>query len=528
MFLDRRRLIMGVAGRAVPALGAASIAHAAPAEAPASGWVDVRHFGARGDGVTLDTPAINKAIDYAAKRGGGTVYFPAGTYLSFTLRLKSNIVLYLDHGAILLAASPPVEGMVSGGYDAAEPIDARYGAFQDYGHGHWRNSLIWGEGLHDIAIVGGGLIWGKGLTRDWGDAYGTGGSKKPGIGNKSIALKNCVNVVLRDFKVLQGGWFCLLATGVDNLTIDNVTVDSNRDGFDIDCCRNVRVSNCTVNTPWDDGICPKSSFALGYARATENVTISNCFLSGSYEMGSVINGTWKKMPKPFNGVGRIKCGTESNGGFRNITISNCVFEDSRGIALETVDGANLEDVTIDNITMRGAQNSPLFLRLGQRMRGPAGVPVGTLKRVLISNLTSHDACAMPSIIAGVAGFPVEDVKISDVYLHQAGGQTQALDSYAPETKEDQYPEPAGFGDLPATGLWVRNARNLELDNVEVATGAPDARPAVWLEKVTGADVVNIKGPKGPLIALKDVSGFRSFGSLVLPDMRKDGPVSGLF
>src|SRR5262249_33153787 len=149
--------------------------------------------------------------------------------------------------------------------------------YQDYGHNHWRNSLIWGEGLNDIAIVGAGLIDGSALSRGRNDPE-LPDSSKPGVGNKTIALKNCRNVLLRDFKVLKGGWFVLLATGVDNLTIDNLLVDTNRDGFDIDCCRNVRVTNCTVNSPWDDAIVPKSSFALGYARTTENVTIDNCYV----------------------------------------------------------------------------------------------------------------------------------------------------------------------------------------------------------------------------------------------------------
>ncbi len=160
------------------------------------------------------------------------------------------------------------------------------------------------------------------------------------MGNKAIALKNCRNVLLRDFKILEGGWFGILATGVDNLTIDNLVIDTIRDGMDIDCCRNVRVSNCTVNSPWDDGICPKSSFALGYARPTENLTITNCYVTGGYEVGSVLDGTWKPLTmERGTPTGRIKMGTESNGGFRNITISNCVFESCRGFAIETVDGA---------------------------------------------------------------------------------------------------------------------------------------------------------------------------------------------
>src|SRR3978361_1289540 len=124
-------------------------------------------------------------------------------------------------------------------------------------------------------------------------------AEQPGVGNKAIALKNCHNVLLRDFSIWKGGHFALLATGVDNLTIDNLLVDTDRDGFDIDCCRNVRVSNCTVNSPWDDAICPKSSYALGERRVTENVTIANCFVSGYYELGSVLAGTWKKMPEPM-------------------------------------------------------------------------------------------------------------------------------------------------------------------------------------------------------------------------------------
>ena len=198
--------------------------------------------------------------------------------------------------------------------------------------------MIWGEGLNDVSICGPGLIWGKGLSRGWGAGPK---AEDPGVANKAIALKNCRNVLLRDFSILHGGHFGILATGVDNLTIDNLKIDTNRDGMDIDCCRNVRVSNCSVNSPWDDAICLKSSFGLGYARATEMVTISNCLVSGSYEEGALLDGTFKrfaadeKVPR----TGRIKFGTESNGGFKNITVSNCVFDGCSGLAIESVDGA---------------------------------------------------------------------------------------------------------------------------------------------------------------------------------------------
>jgi polygalacturonase len=168
---------------------------------------------------------------------------------------------------------------------------------------------MWGENIHDFGIFGPGLIWGKGLSHSAGSSNPRGNypvyrADQPGVGNKAIALKNCHNVIFRDFCLLKGGHFGLLLTGVDNLTIENLKIDTDRDGIDIDCCKNVRVSNCSVNSPWDDGICPKSSFALGYARATENVTITNCYISGCYELGSLLDGTFKKFrpSRPWTGL----------------------------------------------------------------------------------------------------------------------------------------------------------------------------------------------------------------------------------
>ncbi len=517
MRLDRRFMLTGASAYL---LLPATFARALPVGQNA--WLDVRTFGAKGDGTTIDSPAIDKAIAEAAKKGGGVVYFPQGTYASYTIHLQSNVTLYLDRGATLLAASVPLEG-TQNGYDQAEPQDPAINAFQDYGHNHWKNSLLYGENLHDIAILGEGLIWGKGLSNGRRDPD-LPKAELPGVGNKTIALKNCRNVQLRDFKILKGGHFALLATGVDNLVIDNLLVDTDRDGFDIDCCKNVRVSNCTVNSPFDDGICPKSSFALGYARATENVTISDCYVSGSYIVGSVLDGTFKlatERGQSFK-TGRIKCGTESNGGFKNITITNCVFDQCQGLALETVDGAILEDIAISNITMRGLSSAPLFLRLGRRMRGPAGVPIGTLKRVVIDNITSSGSSKLPSIIAGVEGHPVEDIKISNVYFQQVGGGDAAAAAIDPPAKEDAYPEPGMFGMLPASGFFVRHARNIEMSHVEIVTVAADVRPAFWMQDVDGFDASFLKLPSGaPNFALDAVSHFRTFGSIAVPDKRID-------
>ena len=508
----------GAAGLFSSPIVSAQTAGAANAVGRASAFFDVRNYGAAGDGYTLDSPAINAAIEAAAAAGGGTVVFPAGVYASYSIRLKSFVALYLAQGATILAADTPAS--TTGGYDAAEPQGA-WEPYQDYGHNHWHNSLIWGENIHDSGIFGPGMIWGKGLVHGLDERVSGGDS--PGIANKAIALKNCHNVILRDFSILQGGWFCILATGADNLTIDNLKIDTNRDGIDIDCCRNVRVSNCTVNSPWDDGICPKSSFALGYPRATENLTITNCYVTGDYELGSVLDGTWKRRaPGPGNyATGRIKCGTESNGGFKNITISNCVFESCRGFALETVDGAQCEDITFTGITMRDVRNSPFFLRLGSRMRGPKDARIGTLERVIISNVVSSGAGQLPSIISGIPGHDIKDVQISDVYLHQVGGGTPKMAALEPPENADQYPEPTMFGDLPATGIFVRHVRNLSFSNLEVATETADARPSFWLRDVKDADFFRVRMPHQdgmPTFDLGDAENFRVFGCLHFKDV----------
>jgi len=261
----------------------------------------------------------------------------------------------------------------------------------------------------------------------------------------------------------------------------------------------VRVSNCTVNSPWDDGICPKSSYALGYARATRNLTITNCLVTGYYQLGTVLDGTFKKFA-PDSQVprtGRIKCGTESNGGFINVTISNCVFEGCQGYALETVDGALLEDITITNTTMRDLASGPIFMRLGARLRGPKDTTkVGTLKRIIISNLDCYNAPQkVSSILSGIPGYAIEDVKISNVYIETVGGATAEAAQVQPPEFENKYPEPGMFGAMPASGFFLRHVRNVEMSHVEIANATPDARPAFCLTDVERADFFAVTAPR---------------------------------
>jgi polygalacturonase len=474
-------------------------AHAAPPD-----FFNVRDYGAKGDGVNLDSKAINAAIDAAANGNGGTVYLPPGNYLSGSIHLKSNISILIDQGAVIIAAPVTAEN----GYDEEEAsVNTTY---QDSGHSHWHNSLIWGENIHDVSILGQGMIWGKGLYHDY--------VKNKQSANKAIALYLCRNVNIKDITIFHGGWFGILATGVDNMTISNIKEDTNRDGMDIDCCRNVHVSDCSVNSPWDDGICLKSTFGLGFARATENVTITNCIVSG-FEEGSFLDGTYKQtVPDP---TGRIKFGTESNGGFKNITISNCVFNFCKGLALEAVDGALLEDVTITNITMRDIVNAPIFLRIGERMRGPAGVPVGELRRVIISNIVVYNADAKQGILmSGLAGHTINDVVLKDIKLYMKGGGTADQGSRQVPEMEKSYPEPGNFGVLPAYGVFARHMTGLKLENIELYVLSGEQRPAVFFDDVKGADLRFVQAQlatgASPIVT-KNSEDISLFQSLNQPD-----------
>src|ERR1022692_4813310 len=166
----------------------------------------------------------------------------------------------------------------------------------------------------------------------------------------------------------------------------------------------------------------------------------------------------------------------------NITISNCVFEGCQGYALESEDGAQLEDITITNTTMRDLVSGPIFMRLGSRLRGPKeSTKVGTFKRILISNLDCYNAAfKVGSILSGIPGYSIEDVKLSNIYVETVGGGAVDAANVPPPEFENKYPDPGMFGTMPAFGFFLRHVRNIEMSHVELASTAPDARPAFYL------------------------------------------------
>ncbi|MBK8478184.1 MAG: right-handed parallel beta-helix repeat-containing protein [Opitutaceae bacterium] len=513
-----------------------SVAQASvPAKSDSATEFDVRSFGAKGDGLALDSPAINAAIEAAALAGGGTVRVPAGTYRCFSIHLRSHLTLRLEPGATLLAATP-ADGF--GAYDPPEPNEwGDLHQYQDFGHSHWHNSLLWGENLENVSIVGPGLIDGtRGLVRHAsyastgpngtvaaGIATGAPPLEVLGLGNKAIALKNCRSVTLRDFALLNGGHFAVLASGVDHLAIHHLRIDTNRDGLDIDGCRHVRITDCSINTPNDDAIVLKTSYALGALRPCENITITGCTVSG-YDIGSLLDATFRRTvthaPDRDGPTGRIKIGTESNGDFRAIAVTNCTFDRSRGLALESVDGAVIEDVVISNLVLRDVSNSPIFLRLGNRARGPQGTPVGAIRRVKISHVTASATDGrFPILLVGLPGHPIEDVTLSDIHIASHGGITMAdvaaqADQHVNAffLREDEpgvtgarapfavperpaaYPEPSMFGLLPASAVYARHVEHLTVRDLRYTFTAPDERPLVVLNDVAHVTLERFRAP----------------------------------
>jgi polygalacturonase len=430
---------------------------------------DVKTYGATGDGVTLDSPAINAAIEACAAAGGGTVYFPPGTYLSGSIRLKSNIGLNLHANATILGAD-------NNHYYYDDWEDNPWDAYQDFGHSHWKCSLIWGISLTNVAITGSGTINGGGMTS---------GDPPHGGGDKTLGLKLCDGVLIDGVTFRTCGHFAVLPTGCTNMTIRDVNVDTNRDGINIDSCDHVTLTDCTVNAPKDDAICLKSSYALGYKKATDHVTITRCKVMG-YKVGTFLDGTYQH-DSSAPCTGRIKFGTESNGGFTNITITDCEFKHCYGLALETVDGGDIENVDISSITMDDIFYCPIFIRLGNRARGPGPPPPGTTRSVNISGLTATNVHGkLGSIISGIPGHYVRDVHLSNIDITHDGGGTAADAQVVFGECETCYPEVHMFGLVsPCWGFYCRHARTIMLNNVLLHRVNADARPdKVFLDTAT--------------------------------------------
>ena len=440
---------------------------------------NVRDYGAKGDGLSLDHEAINKAIAAAAAAGGGQVVVPTGTYLCGSIRLDSNIDLHLMAGAKILAAPAELKA-----YDESEVFGAP--EYQDGGHTYFHNSLIWADGKQNVSITGQGMIDGEGLTKRDTEQAGNVQGGSIGTGDKAIALKRCKNILIRDITIFRGGHFAIIVTGCERGTIDNVTIDTNRDGIDIDCCKYLTVSNTKVNTPTDDAIVLKSSYALKQPVLCEHILVTNCLVTG-YKLGTFLDGTY--VPEKVNWVcGRIKLGTESNGGYRNITISNCTCMWSSGLAFEEVDQGRMENITVSNISMSHVHHYPIYITTGCRNRGPKErTDVSSARDIYINNVVADDCDSLAGIIVtGMAGEPIRNVSLSNIRIQYRGGGQKVDQPY--REQGTHYPEPRWAGPTPAYGLYARHVDGLTLRNVRFELMRPDERPEMLLEDVVNEDI----------------------------------------
>ena len=352
----------------------------------------ITDFGASPQAAPTDnTAAVNNALRQAAAEGGGTVVIPAGTYRVYTILLQSNVNLLLEKGAVVEAAKTDIvhsyEKQAGEGGNYAEPEINPYVGLQDHGHSYFANSLVYGADLENIMIYGSGLFTGGRFDEESGlleYVLQGGDPQEPAdrlerghrgewFGNKGIALVRCNNIVLQDFSFTIGGHFAIITEGCENLYVNGLLIDTTRDAFDIDCCRDVTVLHTVCNSLTDDGLCLKASFGAGLFMPLENVLIEDCTVSG-YDAGSVYAGEYtqdKLIALDRCGpTGRVKFGTEATCGYHLVTIRRVRFDRSRGFCMEATDCSSLTDVIFEDCVLDNISSSPIFIRAGERSRFP--------------------------------------------------------------------------------------------------------------------------------------------------------------
>lgn len=436
---------------------------------------NVKDFGALRNGVALDSPAIQAAIDACSENGGGTVLIPAGTYLCGTIHIKSHVHILFEKGAVILGSKTLSD------FDPLEenPANCEY---QDKSHSYFHHSLFHADNAEDIALTGFGRI---DMQSQW--------EVVPGWCRacKIIAFKECREVIIRDLVMLNATDLAVYLAGCEYVTISGLNIAAHVDGISPDSCKNVTISDCIVDAG-DDAIVPKCSYTLGYMKPLENLTISNCVCRSS--------------------ASAIKFGTESNSCFRNITVTGCTIYDTRlkGLAIQSCDGATIDGLSISNITMRNVGN-PLLMMVLDRGNGPAPCPVGSIRNVSISNViitgpypeefrvtmaqNADDFFAgnvtarpdhVPFLIVGQPDSPIQNLSLSNIQFTAPGGGTEEDRHIVIPEVRTGYPISRELSDrFPAYGMYARHVNNLKLYNVEFMTEKEDARDAIVMENVNG-------------------------------------------
>lgn len=454
--------------------------------------VNVKDFGATGDGTTLDSKSIQQAIDTCTKQGGGNVIFPAGKYLSGTIVLKDNVTLLLQKDALILGSTNIDH------YDNIDPFTDGLGI--DVG---W--ALLVAVDAKNIGITGEGAIDGQGAqlkarhiladTRGEAKIWG----RRPFL----LRIVRCTGVTVRGITLYYAAAWTSHYFQSRQILIEQVKIVSHgvahNDGMDIDGCQQVQIRDCDVESG-DDALCFKTTSST---MACKDIKVTRMRLKSNQAA--------------------IKMGTESMAPFEDIDISHCEIYDTRngGIKLLTVDGAHLRRVTISDITMKNVR-TPMLLRLGSRLNvfrkgKDVQQPTGSFEQVVIRNIKADaaaDAQLKPPsgiLITGVPGHAIHQVTLENIEINLAGGGTADQARHAVPEAIDQYPEVKTFGPLiPAYGIWARHVRGLTLKNIRINLASPDLRPAFIAEdgeniELSGWQVTAAAGAES-IVRLENVRG----------------------
>ncbi|BAC14044.1 glycoside hydrolase family 28 protein [Oceanobacillus iheyensis] len=481
-------------------------------------FCNITEFGAKGDSNTDNTESISSAIKRCADSGGGTLYIPAGTYLTGPISLISNLTIYIESGAKLVFIDD---------FSAYPPVKTRWSGYECYGF----SPLLYGNGLTNVSIIGSGCIDGQGeawwevnhLLRK-GEEYDHPQTKEIAELNKSITepkntnlvewpsqflrppllqMYDCDSVTLDGITLENSPFWNTHFVYCDNVTIHNVKFKNpwdtpNGDGLDLDSCSNVRVSNCHFDVG-DDCLAFKSGInedGRRVARPTENVAVTNCTMK--------------------NGHGGIVMGSENSGGIRNIAVSNCVFIGTdRGIRLKTnrARGSYIRDILIDNIYMDGvlcplAINS--FYRHGLDKSdslinelSPIEISEKTpeIEYIHISNVTARNCRSAAGFIYGLPEKYVKDIILRHVLIEM----TINPDEQGGEP--DMVKEPIF---MAGEGIYCKYVDGIEFHRVRVETRQG---PALHLENVINAELDHLirkrKHPNTPIVTVNDVTNIRT-------------------
>jgi hypothetical protein len=441
---------------------------------PSGKIFDVLQYGAIGDNKTLNTKAIQKTIDECSAAGGGSVYIHNGIFVSGTLVLKDNVHLFVEAGSILRASANHAD------YPAIRCSFKYYRGNEDF-------QFIYAERINNIRISGGGIIDGFSHGDNWPWKGRNNEFERPRL----IRMVECKNVDVHDISLIRSANWTQLYEGCDNVSLTNVRVraytgQNNEDGVDISSCNGFTIKNYYAITG-DDGICLKAMSL----KKTENV-----FVDGF--IGRYIN------------CNIVKIGTETHGDVQNIHVKNVIGNTRYGAAVEAVDGSNIDGVIYENFLLTSC-GSPLVIRLGDRGRtyegGPKKAPIGSIKNVVIRNISNTDigyvetkgGPGVGSPIGGLLDKKIENVLIENCNFLFYGSVQDTAFVYqnVPENRE-KYPEFNIYGTCPAYGLYFRHVKDVTVRNTSIRVKNLDVRPAVVLEDVANYKFTNLQCEQLPI------------------------------